>query len=498
MMACFRITHPVLWICLLVLASGPVLSQPRPGTAGAGAGQSAADRQVQARAERQAERALERAAEQAQRAQGRASERAQSSAESRAQSRALERMSPVAAERIESAAGRRPAVNIPARVPVADSAGATAFVDIQVTPGIRAIEHEWVMLLDAGQRQQLEDQAPDLMRLLVQTRPFEAVDAYLLKFLVPPDLDANDAIVDLVPEPLRHLIDRNHVYTQQGGPFDGSGKLPLPMRSVCTDNLGIGVIDSAVNVAHPAFAAEDLAQRLVVRDFVEDGIARPDGHGTAVVSVLVGEGPDLFPLLPGATVFTASVAYARDDVGGAVTLMQLLEALGWLATEPLSVINMSLTGPDNRLLAQGINIVNERGKVVVAAAGNEGPHAPTAYPAGYDGVVAATAVAQDTSVYRWANQGEYVDFAAFGVSVPVALADGGFGEKSGTSLAAPVISAFVACALAANGNSRERALLQLQREAVDLGEPGHDPVFGHGLLHPVGNLSGLERVSYSD
>jgi len=467
-----RRKHTMHWICLLalVLAVGQAHSQPRPG---AGGGQSVADRQVQAQAGRQAERGRERAAE-------RATERAQS--------RALERMPAMAAERLEAAVGsRRPVADLPSRVPIPDRSGGTVFVDIEISPNVRAIEREWVMLLDASQHRQLEDQAPDLMRFLVQTRPFEAMDGYLLKFRVPPDLDANNAIVDLVPEPLQNLIDRNHVYSPQSGSSKGIGELPLPMRAVCTDDLAIGVIDSAINVVHPAFAADGMSERFVQRDFLDENMVRPAGHGTAVAGLLVGQGPELVPLLPGATVYSASVAYSRDGSGDGVTVMHLLEALGWLTTESLSVINMSMSGPDNRLLAQGINIATARGKVVVAAAGNEGPHGPALYPAAYDGVLTATAVARDGSIYRWANQGKHVDFAALGVSVPTALADGSFGEQSGTSLAAPVVSAFLACALNANGNRLEAALAQLKQQVVDLGEPGHDPVYGHGLLHPFGD-----------
>ena len=124
------------------------------------------------------------------------------------------------------------------------------------------------------------------------------------------------------------------------------------------------------------------------------------------------------------------------------------------------------------------------GKVIVAAAGNEGPFAEPLYPAAYDGVIAVTAVAVDGSVYRWANQGDHVEFSALGVSVPTARADGSIGRESGTSLATPVISAFLACELLQQRGDIGRALDSLRTRALDLGATGRDPVFGHGLLHP--------------
>jgi minor extracellular protease Epr len=525
------------WTCLLALTAGPAQSQQLPGIPAGG--QSVLERQLQVQAERQAQRAIERTAEQAagrvversaeqasERVVGRSAEqtaeraldRAATQAAQRAlnagtaqateraaaqalqqteqvQRRALhatqslpahaiERVSPATDQRPDVADLTRPSTDLPSRIPVNDQAGNRLFVDIEITPNVRAIEGEWVMLLDASQRQQLEDQAPALMRFLIQTRPFEALDGYLLRFSVPPDLDADEAILDLVPDALHNLIDRNHVYSAQSAPLTGLDKLPLSMLPVCTDNLGIGVIDSAVNTSHPAFHSNESRQQIVQREFVEEDVISLAGHGTAVVSVMVGQGPDLTPLLPGATVYSAAVAHTRDEAQESVSVMNLLSALGWLATEDLTVINMSLSGPDNRLLAQAVNIARARGKILVAAAGNDGPHAPPRYPAAYEGVLTATAVDRDGRIYRWANQGKHVDFAALGVSVPVALADGSFGQQSGTSLAAPVVSAFVACALSANGNSPQQALAQLKQQAVDLGESGHDPVFGHGLLHP--------------
>ena len=82
--------------------------------------------------------------------------------------------------------------------------------------------------------------------------------------------------------------------------------------------------------------------------------------------------------------------------------------------------------------------------IVVAAVGNDGPSARPLYPAAFEPVVAVTAVDRRKNIYRWANQGPQVDFAAWGVSTPVALAKGGYGEESGTSFAAPIVAAAIA------------------------------------------------------
>jgi len=360
-----------------------------------------------------------------------------------------------------------------------------AFVEIMIEPNVRVLEREWVMLLTASQRDVLVSYAPELMRYHVQTSPFQALDSYLFRFRVPPGLDSTELMQQMVPETLRDLLDRNHIYSTQTGRSEHTDELSLPMASVCEDPVSIGMIDTVVDSRHAAFAARSgRAAGLVSRHFIAEDIETPTGHGTAIAGILVGQGPDFNPLLPNATLYSASVVYSQGDNHQGVTVIHLLEALDWLISQDVSVINMSLTGPANRLLQQGVNAAFAKGKVIVAAAGNQGPHAPASYPAAYEGVITATAVARDRSIYRWANQGEHIDFAAIGVSVPTAGDPEHFNHESGTSMAAPVVSAFMACALAASGQDRQQALLMLKNRAVDLGEPGHDPIFGHGLLHP--------------
>lgn len=401
--------------------------------------------------------------------------------------------------------GPSPMAQLPERLPIVSRDGEQLFVEIAIEPNIRALEREWVMLLSDTQRQQLVDEAPELMNYLAQTSTLAALDSYLLRFRVPPDLDANDQILELVPEPLRDLIDRNHVYSAQSDALQDNPEagertdrgnettnkgLPVPMKAVCEDPVAVGVIDSMINTDHPAFArAAGLPPAFVSRQFLQGQIDQVSGHGTAVAGVLIGDGGaigyDLAPLLPNATVYNASVVYSQDVYHQGATVAHLLEALSWMLEQPqLQVINMSLTGPANRLLEQAIRAVQAQGKLVVAAGGNEGPHAPLLYPAAYDGVITATAVADDRSIYRWAAQGGHVDFAALGVSVPTARGNGEFGRESGTSLAAPIVSAFFACELVAGASTPDQAVDSLIRLATDLGNAGHDPVFGHGLLHP--------------
>jgi subtilisin family serine protease len=121
--------------------------------------------------------------------------------------------------------------------------------------------------------------------------------------------------------------------------------------------------------------------------------------------------------------------------------------------------------------------------IIVAAAGNNGAGAEPSYPAAYPGVIAVTAVNRQLDVYNRATRGEYVDLAAPGVDLWVAAPGGGGTTRSGTSYAVPFVSAAAAVLRASNATLDASSLQAvLENGTLDLGKPGRDTTFGHGLL----------------
>jgi minor extracellular protease Epr len=149
----------------------------------------------------------------------------------------------------------------------------------------------------------------------------------------------------------------------------------------------------------------------------------------------------------------------------------------------VAVINLSLTGPANPIFEAMISRLNATGHILVAAVGNEGPRGAPQFPAAYDNVVGVTAVDGKNRVYLYANHGDYVDFAAPGVDRRVANTEGSTETVSGTSYASPIVAARLAALLDVPDVARaKQAVETLAAEARDLGAPGRDPVFGHGLI----------------
>ncbi|MBX9458887.1 MAG: S8 family serine peptidase [Rhizobium sp.] len=305
----------------------------------------------------------------------------------------------------------------------------------------------------------------------------------LLKLRVPPGSSLEAARQELRAAEPRALVDLNHYYRPDS--LECSGRRCL-MRQIsgwpigegpaaCRPTAPIGLIDTRINVKHPSLAAS----RITLLSLFDADI-EPSGahHGTAVAALLVGQGA-----VPGLVQGSELVAIDAFRKGDVATGFDLARAIEMLVARGVPVINMSLSGPDNAILAAIVAEAVERNVLLVAAAGNDGPRAKPVYPAAYPGVIAVTAVDSGKNIYRRAARGAHVDIAAPGVNVWTAASVKGQRPRSGTSFAAPFVTAAAALILSENpGFGRREVEIVLQNEANDLGDLGRDDVFGWGLL----------------
>jgi len=367
---------------------------------------------------------------------------------------------------------------LPSVLPILTRQGQKAFNDIQLDDGFRAVEGQWLVTGTAAELARLDQ--PEIT--VLERRELTGLGMTVVRFRVTAELDSHNALQDALPE-LADRLDRNHIYAPQTGAKEPLSETKVPQwRSLCTAPVRVGMVDTSIATDHRVFeSAQVVQERFLALAEMEGSLAEPMIHGTAVASLLVGNRPGQWPArLPQATIFNASVFYDRDRTLSGATLGHLLEGLNWLAGQDLSVINISLTGPDNQLLAAAVSRLTERGVLMVAAVGNQGPSAPPLYPAAYTEVIGVTAADSSGKLYRWANRGEQVMFASNGVTVPVAHPDAGMVADSGTSLASPVVAAALACQR--NELSEDKAIGALINAAKDLGRPGRDTEFGHGFL----------------
>jgi hypothetical protein len=277
------------------------------------------------------------------------------------------------------------------------------------------------------------------------------------------------------------IYDFNHVYLDSGGDAgapDVAGGEAAPVAATAAAAPGalqrIGLIDGGVDTRHAAL------RNTSVHHFGCDGGFFPDVHGTGVASVMTARGATL-------ELYAADV-YCGRPTGGAIDAVAA--AFGWLAREKVAVINVSLVGPRNALLQRVVATLVQRGHVVVAAVGNDGPAAAPLFPAAYDGVVGVTAVDAKHKVIVEAGRGPHVDFAARGADLTGATQPPDvWAPVRGTSFAAPLVATLFAARIdAPDVTRRELATAELARLAIDLGKPGRDDVFGAGEIGQPQNV----------
>jgi hypothetical protein len=256
----------------------------------------------------------------------------------------------------------------------------------------------------------------------------------LVTLAIPQQMNVRQALKVIRSAAPAMQVDFNHVYQPSGGNLLPVAGASLAAPSGARTGVRIAMIDGGI-ASHPSLARASIEQRGF------SGEPQPTGHGTAVGSLLVGQQGPFRGAARGAQLFVGDV-YGGNPAAGSVT--SIVRALNWAASKNPSVINISLVGAGNAVLARAIAGVRGRGIQVVAAVGNDGPAAPPQYPASYPGVVSVTGVDAQGRALPEAGKAAHLDFAAPGADMIAASPGQGYTTVRGTSFAAPLAAARLA------------------------------------------------------
>lgn len=273
-----------------------------------------------------------------------------------------------------------------------------------------------------------------------------------------------------------------------GNPDWGVIRIDAPGVWETTGGQGISVaiIDTGIDYHHPDLQARYIGGFDTYNN--NDDPYDDHGHGTHVAGIvassinnqgLIGTAPNVNLL--------AIKALGADGTG---YLSDVIEAIDWSVNNGAQIINLSLgTTYNSNLLRQKVDWAAGQGIVLVAAAGNTNGGS-LLYPAAYDSVIAVSATNSNDQFASFSSIG--AELAAPGVAITSTVPGGGYATWSGTSMAAPHVAGTVALMLA---NNQDNVRQLLRDSAIDLGEPGVDPLFGHGLVHAKPAALGIDTLA---
>ena len=283
------------------------------------------------------------------------------------------------------------------------------------------------------------------------------------------ELEENDDFLYVGPDYYMHLCATpdDSEYLEQWGLAQIQAPDAWDIENIA--NVTVGVVDSGIQGDHP-----DLANRVnntMHRDFttgaidgtvvdIED-LEDPHGHGTHVAGIIGAETNN--------TTGCAGVCWDVELVSlrvatawGSTQVSHIINAINYAENAGIDILNLSLqnVSSDTALVVAAANYSG----LIVASAGNYNrnndniPNYPS-YLNFLDNVISVGASDVNDNRSVWASgtssQSNYgkntVDVFAPGTAIYSTLNTGGYGNKNGTSMAAPFVAGVAALMMSVNG-----------------------------------------------
>lgn len=315
-------------------------------------------------------------------------------------------------------------------------------------------------------------------------------------FAEPSNVGFNDALY-LPDDPAFSRQWYLHNTGQTGGTADADVDAPCAWDLERGDpGVVIAVIDTGVDLDH-----EDLQANLVPQPTGEDwDFADPDlvpeagpewweDHGTHCAGIVsaVDNPTGIVGIAPGCRILPIRIDLHggkyqnRADAINFVTSVagrfdQLVMSCSWRTSGHVAAIANAIINAD----AAGI--------LVCFAAGNADADTDVSpqYPGVYPECFSVAATDHDDIRASFSNYGSTVDVSAPGVSVYSTLPDDGYGNKSGTSMACPLVAGLAGLVWSRNPNldhTEVRQIIQDNSDDIDALNPGYAGKLGAGRVN---------------
>ncbi len=250
----------------------------------------------------------------------------------------------------------------------------------------------------------------------------------------------------------------------------------------------VAVVDTGADLDHP-YLVNRLVQGYNVpadNNVPEDG----HSHGTHVCGTVVDGTFENVKIMP--------IKVLGDSGSGTTLDVALGMEYGYL--HGADVENMSLGGgcdggEGHHIMAEVVDLAFDNGTTIVVAAGNESDDAANHCPANIKRLCTVAATTSSGSLAYFSNVGDDVDVAAPGDNIYSSVPGGGFGSKSGTSMASPHVAAVAAQIKTAHPEMNADEVVTAIK-GCGAGTPSGN--IGTGLVKLSANMFALDGAANAD
>jgi subtilisin family serine protease len=303
----------------------------------------------------------------------------------------------------------------------------------------------------------------------------------------------NEIMEVLSQDPQKITPQPNYIYRTSGSTVDPLLDLQYALKTLNADQIPpdingtgvtVGLIDTGVDYLHP-----DLKGRITQKkDVTDNGSFQHDLHGTALAGIIAAHcknGRGICGLAPGADIVAIKACrpITEGKIAAITTSFWLSQGIDYAIVQKVRVINLSLGGPKDPLVADLVKEAFSRESVIVAAAGDKGLTTYPPYPAALSEVIAVAAVDIKGKPYAEGIKGDFITLCAPGVDIMTTQPGDKYNFHTGTSMAAAYVSGAVALLLQKHPHLKTKEVRSLLENSVtDCGPPGKDKQFGCGLV----------------
>lgn len=313
-----------------------------------------------------------------------------------------------------------------------------------------------------------------------------AADGMVLRLRFPPEVDLQQVLLRIREREGVAAAEPNYAYSLPPGqaverlPGGGAvGEVAEAEASGTASGPLVAVLDSG-------FSAPEGWTVPVAGNFnavaPDSTAADPLGHGTQMALIASGLVSPI-GVDPSDVGYSPILAIQAFDAQGVTSNFDLFRAIDYASANGAKVVSLSWgTETPSAFLAQAVQLAQDRGMMVVAAAGNE-PSGHAVYPAAYPGVIAISATTPAGDLWDQSNYGDFVSFAAPGFArLPVGY-EGPPGLYAGTSAATAYTAGLISRYLASHPDATAAEVQTALKDAAsDAGTKGRDAKYGFGTL----------------